>query len=160
MFGHGRSTLRYLKEQDADCPGCGYNLRGLRRQQCPECGRAFTWQDMTAAEVRISLRTAAVDLVGLCFTVGVNVVLTGIVAAAVLVYGKSSWFTDPRFNLGGRSKLSFSGVLLIVLTVSFAAWGWAWERSSIASWRVQNALAVWCWLLTVFHAVGAATVLW
>lgn len=156
----GRTTRRYLKEHDAACPGCGYNLRGLKSQRCPECGREFTWQDMKAPEVRIPFRTAAVDLAGLCLTVGVNIALTGLMTRAVLIYGKSSWFTDPRFDLGGRSKYSISGVLLIVLAISFAAWGWAWERSSVSSWRAQNALAVWCWLLTAFHALASVSVLW
>jgi hypothetical protein len=27
----------YLAERDAGCPRCGYNLRGLRQDRCPEC---------------------------------------------------------------------------------------------------------------------------
>lgn len=27
--------------QDIFCPGCGYNVRGLPENRCPECGRAF-----------------------------------------------------------------------------------------------------------------------
>jgi len=30
------------------CPGCGYILRGLSQQRCPECGRPFTWQEIRA----------------------------------------------------------------------------------------------------------------
>lgn len=29
----------YLANLDVQCPGCGYNLRGLIDAQCPECGR-------------------------------------------------------------------------------------------------------------------------
>lgn len=105
-----------------------------------------------------SWRLAAVDLLGLGVTVGVNAMLAGIVAVAVLVYGKSSWFTDRTFNLGGRGPESVSGLLLVALALSFLAWGWAWERSSAASWRVQIALAFWCWSLTCFHAIGSASV--
>ncbi|MEL7471738.1 MAG: hypothetical protein AAGK04_00345 [Planctomycetota bacterium] len=28
---------RYLKDRDAPCPRCGYNLRDLQRETCPEC---------------------------------------------------------------------------------------------------------------------------
>lgn len=28
------------------CPGCGYNLYGLREQRCPECGRPFTFEEV------------------------------------------------------------------------------------------------------------------
>ncbi len=29
--------LDFLRDHDADCPVCGYNLRGLTRAVCPEC---------------------------------------------------------------------------------------------------------------------------
>lgn len=28
----------WLRDRDVPCPGCGYNLRGLTRNVCPECG--------------------------------------------------------------------------------------------------------------------------
>jgi hypothetical protein len=28
---------------DPECPRCGYNLRGLERARCPECGLQFDW---------------------------------------------------------------------------------------------------------------------
>ncbi|MEL6330410.1 MAG: hypothetical protein AAFR38_12190 [Planctomycetota bacterium] len=36
----GRDSLLelYLRDRDARCPGCGYNLRGLEEPRCPECG--------------------------------------------------------------------------------------------------------------------------
>jgi hypothetical protein len=34
-----RDTLRrYLADHDVPCPACGYNLRGLEGEVCPECG--------------------------------------------------------------------------------------------------------------------------
>jgi hypothetical protein len=37
------------------CPECGYNLRGLSEQRCPECGRPFTFEElgMTAEELGV-----------------------------------------------------------------------------------------------------------
>lgn len=32
---------RYLAEDDVPCPGCGYNLRGLTGDRCPECSQAL-----------------------------------------------------------------------------------------------------------------------
>ena len=34
--------LAYLANRDVPCPGCRYNLRGLREASCPECGQALT----------------------------------------------------------------------------------------------------------------------
>jgi hypothetical protein len=31
---------------DPHCPLCEYNLRGLQRSQCPECGYSFTWPEV------------------------------------------------------------------------------------------------------------------
>jgi hypothetical protein len=38
----------FLRERDAACPLCAYNLRGLASERCPECGR----------EVRLSVGLA------------------------------------------------------------------------------------------------------
>jgi hypothetical protein len=32
------------------CPGCGYNLTGLREARCPECGTAYTLDELFAAQ--------------------------------------------------------------------------------------------------------------
>ncbi|MEM0913736.1 MAG: hypothetical protein AAGB29_03515 [Planctomycetota bacterium] len=32
----------YLRDRDAACPRCGYNVRGLTQPRCPECGHALT----------------------------------------------------------------------------------------------------------------------
>lgn len=38
MSSAQRMLLAFLREHDADCPVCGYNLRALTRPTCPECG--------------------------------------------------------------------------------------------------------------------------
>ncbi len=36
-----RQVVReYLADRDSPCPKCGYNLRGLDSDKCPECGEA------------------------------------------------------------------------------------------------------------------------
>jgi len=36
------SLVQYLSERDVPCPGCKYNLRGLKLDVCPECGLKFS----------------------------------------------------------------------------------------------------------------------
>jgi hypothetical protein len=33
--------VNWLKDRDAACPLCGYNIRGLISPRCPECGQAL-----------------------------------------------------------------------------------------------------------------------
>jgi hypothetical protein len=32
--------------EDVECARCGYNLRGLDRPRCPECGLEFSWEEI------------------------------------------------------------------------------------------------------------------
>lgn len=41
---------RYLADHDAPCPACGYNLRGLEGETCPECGEAVALRAYPDAE--------------------------------------------------------------------------------------------------------------
>ncbi len=38
--------LHHLATHDAACPGCGYNLRALLSNTCPECGRSATLAEL------------------------------------------------------------------------------------------------------------------
>lgn len=39
----------YLSKYDASCFGCGYQLHGLKAEQCPECGRRLSLHEFIAA---------------------------------------------------------------------------------------------------------------
>ena len=41
------------------CPGCGYNLYGLADQRCPECGRAFTFEEIGATPEEMGFRSVS-----------------------------------------------------------------------------------------------------
>ncbi|MEO0482960.1 MAG: hypothetical protein AAF138_05010 [Planctomycetota bacterium] len=53
----------YLKDRDAPCPRCGYNLRDLQRTSCPECGlplridsiRRASRRGRTQTDIRVAL---------------------------------------------------------------------------------------------------------
>jgi hypothetical protein len=44
--------LDFLREHDADCPVCGYNLRALTRPICPECAHELV---LTVGTTRLRL---------------------------------------------------------------------------------------------------------
>ena len=56
----------YLAGRDAPCPVCGYNLRGLDSQKCPECGARLTLR--IGADVRLGPWIAA--LLGMALPLG------------------------------------------------------------------------------------------
>jgi hypothetical protein len=41
-----RVVVRWKQPDPAGCPGCGYSLVGLPTARCPECGRAFTADEL------------------------------------------------------------------------------------------------------------------
>ena len=61
--------VNYLAQQDIPCPGCGYNLRGLTGEHCPECGQALVLR-VGLAEPRAGRFVAA--LISLATGLGFN----------------------------------------------------------------------------------------
>jgi hypothetical protein len=51
--------LDFLREHDAPCPVCGYNLRALTRPICPECGHELALT-VGAPQLRLGWLLAAV----------------------------------------------------------------------------------------------------
>ncbi len=48
-FGPGIALLFWAetrRQMAGHCPACGYNLRGLPKRRCPECGRPFTLEEI------------------------------------------------------------------------------------------------------------------
>lgn len=51
-MGESPSELqKYLADRDALCPGCGYNLRGLAGDRCPECARRISISTLVDARL-------------------------------------------------------------------------------------------------------------
>src|SRR5438105_3920894 len=40
------ASFKVSATDDALCPLCQYNLRGLQEPRCPECGYRFTWEEV------------------------------------------------------------------------------------------------------------------
>jgi hypothetical protein len=55
---------------DPYCPGCGYNLRGIGSDRCPECGVAIDWQAIARSVIPWSYRAKLGRWRGFWRTVG------------------------------------------------------------------------------------------
>lgn len=81
--------VQYLSDRDEACPGCGYNLRGLRSAACPECAQELT--------LRVNLRDARLagflaGLVGLVAGAG----FSGLLLVYIVVVLGISTSPPPR----------------------------------------------------------------
>ena len=100
--------LDFLREFDAACPVCGYNLRALTRPVCPECGHELVLA-VGAARLRLGWLLAAVAP-GFFSGIAAIFLLLPIVARLVVGDGKMSW------ALGALDLFGWcSGVFAIVL---------------------------------------------
>lgn len=147
-------TSQRIIERESCCARCGYNLRGLAVPRCPECGHEI----VRGRERPMGWRVHAVDLVGIGIALVVNTLLAVVVACGVIGAGRQSWFTVPRFRWG-RGQDSISSLLLWAIALCVLAWFGAWQSADPRSFRWQVACAVVAGLLTVFHAVGAGSLL-
>ena len=70
---------RFVSGRDVPCPGCGYSLRDLRTDRCPECGDGLELR-VNLAEQKLGVFIACV--VGLSVGLGFNstvLIWTGVV---------------------------------------------------------------------------------
>lgn len=84
--------IQFLLGADVPCPRCGYNLRDLQGNRCPECGDELRLQ-VGLVEPRYGPYLAALS--GACLGLGAGVLL-GLVA---LVEAPLSWWSETCARL-------------------------------------------------------------
>ena len=102
--------LEFLREHDAACPVCGYNLRALTRSICPECGQELVLA-VGAARLRLGWLFAALAP-GFFSGIAAVFVLIPIVARLIFGDGRMSWVLNGLDLFGWCS-----GVFAILLAV-------------------------------------------
>lgn len=97
---------------DLHCPGCKYNLRGLTRSRCPECGLEFRWEDL----LRRSDQRSGVGraLLSAARAIGVAILVLAAVAACLISVG----VIGLSLLAGGRYALVGPGVIVLPLLVA------------------------------------------
>ena len=127
----------HLARHDADCPNCGYNLRNLASDRCPECG--------TAVELRVGYRDAhsALWLAAL--------VPATLVAGVGLLWGLLTILNGPpagRYRFAFAYAMASGAVPLVVMATRerFLRLGRLWRVAVVAAMIGHAALfyAFWC----------------
>jgi hypothetical protein len=138
----------YLAERDIPCPVCGYNLRNLHSDRCPECGRGLMLQVGTT-EPRMG--AFITGLVGLAAGIGWNsflllwtlfvtivrgrqfnrdmqtVLYIAIPCVAASGIGLSFWMRKRHWvrTRSERQQWLFAGLMWVPNVLSFLLFTWA-----------------------------------
>jgi hypothetical protein len=147
--GDGAMLVSFLRDRDVACPGCGYNLRGLTNDLCPECRQQLVLH-VGLSEPRIGLWLAA--MIGAACGAGFNIILCGYFVIRVASGGSmpSAFWTEVA-PLIGIPAVVFSALLWALL-----AHGKRIRRSRLST-KVHIVILTWALVivnLVIFSATG------
>lgn len=138
----------FLADRDEPCPNCGYNLRGVGHDRCPECGQQVCI-GVRMVEPRMGLLIGTIA--GLMLAVGPASVLTA-------VFGFFVWFESWRRNVRGWDMvLGYPAAVLVI-------WGtgiWFLSRAHGRRWfRDRRRSLAWAVLVGAWLASLTALSVW
>lgn len=131
----------FLAGRDAACPSCGYNLRDLRNDRCPECGDALA---LCIGLTEPRQAAAIVGLIGLAAGAGLSGLLLVYVLIRTTLFG--GWYGWDEFvwlNVGG----------VLIEGAALAGWLRAWRAVRRMPAGRRWALAAGCWTLTLANVL-------
>jgi hypothetical protein len=132
----------FLAAQDAACPQCSYNLRGLHDRRCPECGEELVLR-VNLTEPKQGCLIAG--LVGLSAGAGLNGLLLIFMAIKLTFDRNGGGFVD-RFGLVNGAGLLVEGTAMLL-------WIWRWRQIRRVPGAVRVVLMIGCWVLTLANLV-------
>ncbi|MGA2443454.1 MAG: hypothetical protein ABSH08_21080 [Tepidisphaeraceae bacterium] len=97
--------IAWLRDRDAFCPLCQYNVRGLASPRCPECGQKLR---LTVALVDPYLKAWIALMVAVCAGAGIGMLF-------LYALAREGW---PR---GGDEYAADAAILLQILMIPTAA---------------------------------------
>lgn len=143
------TLAKVLAEREVSCPACGYNLRGLHKPDCPECGVAITWEGLLQ-------RVPAVSLAWLVGLIGLAVSLPEcflkwqrLAFRRLFFYGEQRYL--PAINEYIQPEVSLANPWFVGSTLYW----YLIPVAIVAWWGVRRRVARWPWWLRW----GAACVL-
>lgn len=140
MAAEDREELRtFLAGRDAPCPRCGYNLRDLKVEVCPECGAAISIEKLTADEEHRLWRERrmAHD----------PITMTGLVGS-LLGLGCPGMFLATVVGTSGHTPRIIGGVAVVAIQFGFFVL-YLTRMRVMVKWprdvKVSLAIAAWMW---------------
>jgi hypothetical protein len=146
--GGDRGFLRaYLADRDVACPQCGYNLRALTGDTCPECGEKLA---LGVRMVEPKQAAPIAGLIGLSAGVGLNglLLIYFFIRMAVRARGPF-WHVFFFVNAIGLV------VMGIALLVWLRRWRWIRGRELPVRWAWVGA----CWILALADIIVFSVVI-
>ena len=139
---------QYLTDRDVVCPGCSYNLRGLKSDRCPECGDQL---ELSLQLVEPRQAPLIAGLVGLSAGAGLGglLLIYGVIVTLAIRPNASGW---ARFFM--VNGIGFAAHLVMLLL-----WIRYWHPiRRMNPWR-RRLLVMVCWAMPLtFVVIFAATI--
>lgn len=129
----------FLEGRDVDCPGCGYNLRDLQTDRCPECGEELLLR-VGLLEPRQGASIAG--LIGLAAGAGLNGLILGFSLVRIVIFHDPLWDNFYRFVVVNLAGLLIEGFGILT-------WLGAWRRIRRLPSSTRFLLVTVCWILTL-----------
>ena len=124
-----------LALREFPCPVCGYNLRGIESDKCPECGAKL---DLRVGSTDLKIGPWLACVLSAALPLGFAVVMTALGAIFSLIYGLSD--AGQFFFLGGLA-ITYSAVLIVLIRKRRALW----SRPRRAQVFFATWLSLACW---------------
>jgi hypothetical protein len=134
----------FLADRDYPCPGCGYNLRMLQSNRCPECAMEIQLAVHLTEPRQRALITGVVALSAGLGLGGLLLIYLLIVEASGR--GGGDWGKFLFINGGG----AFVHLLALIL------WLKSWKKVRRLSTKTRWTLASFCWLLPAAEVTALA----
>lgn|GEM_PF-1617259 len=137
-------VVRYLAVHDVPCDNCGYNLRGLTRDTCPECGWGFDFVALVRARHPVPLHAWAFSVGGWWLAMAA---LMGLMLARLF------WLDEPATNWVMRVMIGPGRRSLLLALAGVALVWWMRTRFWPTMLRDPDVLIKAAWGLMALHAV-------
>ena len=131
----------FLAGRDFDCPICGYNIRDLQTDVCPECGRQIQLQ-VGAVEPRQAI--CVVGLIGLAAGAGFSGLLVVYVGIRLLI---------DRYPPVPDRFIYLTVLPLVVESALLYLWLRRWKQIRQLPRSISGPLVIACWAASLINVV-------